>query len=326
MQLFLTYSNWRELLEEFKQGVGVDYQSAAFEHTLKLPAALGHGYIQSVQLQPGLTLYIQEHQFREDVVLYGTAQTPSLGLSFCLNGHVHGHLKAPDNRFDLQTGDYGLVYRPEIKGERHYQANQIIQLIQVDIAPSFLKTLVAGHSGQIPTVFQPCLKKQAHVLQGTTTPRMATTLRQIWDCPYQGLMRRLYLESKVLELIAWQLDTPKQPPTVKPLKGADLDCIDQAKEILKNNLTDPPSLMSLARQVGLNDYKLKVGFRQVFGTTVFGYLHQCRMEQARYLLATKDMTVTEVVRAVGYSNRGHFAAAFKRRYGVTPREFGKVSG
>ena len=83
--------------------------------------------------------------------------------------------------------------------------------------------------------------------------------------------------------------------------------------------------MTLARQVGLNDYKLKLGFRQMLGTTVFGYLHQCRMEQARHLLATKDVTVTEVVRAVGYSNRGHFAAAFKRKYGVTPREFGKMS-
>ena len=193
MQLFLTYSNWRELLEEFKQGVGVDYQSAVFEHTLKLPATLGRGYIQSVQLQSGLTLYIQEHQFREDVVLYSDAQTPSLGLSFCLNGSVNGCLKAPDDDFNLQAGDYGLVYRPEIKGERHYRANQVIQLIQVDIAPEFLQTLVTGHSDSIPNVLQPCLKQQTYVFQGTTTPRMATTLHQIWGCPYQGLMKRLYL-------------------------------------------------------------------------------------------------------------------------------------
>ena len=123
MQLFLTYSNWRELLEEFKQGIGVDYQSAAFEHTLKLPPTLGCGYIQSIQLQPGLTLYLQDHQFQEDVVLYSEAQTPSLGLSFCLNGNVNGRLKTPDDDFDLQAGDYGLVYRPEIKGERDRRAH-----------------------------------------------------------------------------------------------------------------------------------------------------------------------------------------------------------
>ncbi|MEM9907429.1 MAG: hypothetical protein AAF921_20645 [Cyanobacteria bacterium P01_D01_bin.44] len=104
MQLFLTYRNWRELLEEFKQGIGVDYQSAAFEHTFKLPPQLGHGYIQSVQRQPGLDLYIQEHQFREDVVLYGDVQTPSLGLSFCLSGNVNDHLKSPDAVLDLRSG------------------------------------------------------------------------------------------------------------------------------------------------------------------------------------------------------------------------------
>jgi AraC-like DNA-binding protein len=79
--------------------------------------------------------------------------------------------------------------------------------------------------------------------------------------------------------------------------------------------------MELARIVGINDCKLKAGFRQVFGTTVFGYLHDCRMERSRQLLEAGEMSVTEAARAVGFVSRGHFAAAFKRRFGVNPSAY-----
>jgi len=59
-------------------------------------------------------------------------------------------------------------------------------------------------------------------------------------------------------------------------------------------------------------------FRQVFGTTVFGYLHQARMERSRQLLATGELTVTQAAQAVGFTNRGHFAASFRRKCGVNP--------
>ena len=59
----------------------------------------------------------------------------------------------------------------------------------------------------------------------------------------------------------------------------------------------------------------------MFGTTVFGYVRQLRMEKARFLLETSDMTVTEIALAVGYTSLGHFAGAFKRSFGLVPREY-----
>lgn len=88
-------------------------------------------------------------------------------------------------------------------------------------------------------------------------------------------------------------------------------------------MDDPPSLLALARQVGLNDFKLKRGFRQVFGTTAFGYLHDQRMERARQLLEERRFNVTEVACTVGYANPSHFAAAFKRKFGVNPGAYSR---
>jgi AraC-like DNA-binding protein len=86
-------------------------------------------------------------------------------------------------------------------------------------------------------------------------------------------------------------------------------------------LNDPPTLIELARLARINDCKLKLGFRQVFGTTVFGYLHDCRMEQSRQLLEAGEMSVAEVTCALGYANRSHFAIAFRKKFGMNPSTY-----
>ncbi|NJP11476.1 MAG: helix-turn-helix transcriptional regulator [Leptolyngbyaceae cyanobacterium RU_5_1] len=109
------------------------------------------------------------------------------------------------------------------------------------------------------------------------------------------------------------------------LKPDDIDRIYYARKILLQNLGHPPSLMELARAVGMNDRKLKEGFRQVFGTTVFGCLHDYRMEQARSLLRERQLNVKQVARVVGYASPTSFHAAFCKRFGMTPGAYLKVS-
>ena len=86
-------------------------------------------------------------------------------------------------------------------------------------------------------------------------------------------------------------------------------------------------MLELAQQVGVSDRTLQRGFRELFGTTVFGYLTEQRMELAEQWLRQGNFTVTEIATMAGYSNPGHFAAAFKRQFGITPREclLGKMS-
>ena len=77
----------------------------------------------------------------------------------------------------------------------------------------------------------------------------------------------------------------------------------------------------LAKEAGINSLKLKKGFRQVFNTTVFGYLYTHRMEEGRRLLELGRLNVTQVAQVVGYTHPGKFAAAFKKKYGITPTAF-----
>ena len=97
---------------------------------------------------------------------------------------------------------------------------------------------------------------------------------------------------------------------------------------LINNLCNPPSLIDLARQVGLNERKLKQGFRHVFGNSVFGYLHDYQMQQAQRLLLAEKMTVAGVAARVGYTSPTGFCAAFRRKFGINPKAYqiaGRIS-
>ena len=87
------------------------------------------------------------------------------------------------------------------------------------------------------------------------------------------------------------------------------------------NLENPPSLLELARQVGINKNKLNQNFRQVFGTSVFDYLRIRRLERSKELLKSKAKNVTEVAFEVGYAQQSNFTRAFKKHFGTNPTDY-----
>lgn len=100
---------------------------------------------------------------------------------------------------------------------------------------------------------------------------------------------------------------------------ADVSRLQAVKDFLRENFLDSHlSLTFLCRRFGLNEFKLKKGFKQMFGSTVFGYVQEMRMKTARRLIIEEKRNVNEVADFLGYSSPNHFSAAFKRLYGFPP--------
>ncbi|GAB4372120.1 MAG: AraC family transcriptional regulator [Elainellaceae cyanobacterium] len=298
----------------------------AYEVPLLAPEQDSYGYRRSRNLRPGLNLLIDDYTLQDDLIVETEAGKPGMVLefSFMLSGRNAIEYILPGNNFLEAYWDHGQG------GRFHWQAGTRVLKVDIHIEPDVFETLVAEQIEGLPIALQQVLhdRKRFEFYQtGTITTAMQTVLRQIICCPYQGVTQKLYLESKVLELIALRIEQSIQSNSALKhqdktvLRSSDIDCIYQAKEILLTNWQNPPSLTDLARQSGLNDYKLKAGFREVFGTTVFGYLHLYRMEQAQRLLSQKQMSIREVGLQLGYSNPRCFADAFKKQFGITPRAF-----
>ncbi|MEM1254603.1 MAG: AraC family transcriptional regulator [Cyanobacteria bacterium P01_H01_bin.21] len=330
MKITFTATDFQAALIELQQQAAIAYQLSAHESTLTLPKTLGKGQLHRVNLRKGtLDLFIQQHLLDEDLVIAVAESSPvcsPVALKFFVSGPVSGAIQGIKADMRVSTGQYCLVYCADQASQVEFVAGKDICTIEIAMPPQLFQTMLA-EDHQLAELHQ---RFNADILApywkfGKTTPLMSIALQQILQCPYQGATRRLYLESKSLELLTLAFEQLKtQQPDLKkrrPLNPDDVKLIHQARDILIHQIHNPPSLMALARQVGINDCKLKRGFRQVFGTTVFGYLHNYRMERAAELLQGNQMTVTGVAVTVGFANRSAFAVAFRRRFGLNPSDY-----
>lgn len=131
-------------------------------------------------------------------------------------------------------------------------------------------------------------------------------------------INRIFLEAKILELLSLQLEhLNRKQAAPKSFSQDDVQRLHQAKALIEANIKSPCSLIELARKTGLNDFKLKKGFKTLFGNTVFGYLADIRMETA-YQLLQQGQSVHDVAENIGYKNAHHFTAAFKKKYHLLP--------
>ncbi|TVP64214.1 MAG: AraC family transcriptional regulator [Nodularia sp. (in: Bacteria)] len=228
-----------------------------------------------------------------------------------------------------QPGESYLFYFPP--GTREIEQKMPGQNLSVRIRlePHLVRLLSKGQEDYLPCLLKPFLETDTpspfYQSLGKITPAMQVALHQLLNCPVKGMMRRTYVEAKTLELITLQFAQMLQDITPGEqsvrLRKRDIECIYQARDIITQDMTNPPSLIELAQQLQLNERKLKQGFRQIFGTTVFGYLHDYRLEQAGQLLMTGQMNVAEVSYAVGFANRSYFAAAFRKKFGINPKDY-----
>lgn len=129
---------------------------------------------------------------------------------------------------------------------------------------------------------------------------------------------RFWLEGQGLSLLGLFLESRTVQPETFSLSTSDQLKLQRARDILLADLGKAPLLSELAERSGVGLLKLKRGFKTLFGNSVYGLFMAERMHEARRRLAVGGVTVTEVATDLGYTNVSHFAAAFRKQFGVTP--------
>ncbi|MBE9075863.1 helix-turn-helix transcriptional regulator [Romeria aff. gracilis LEGE 07310] len=324
----LTGHQVQEILQSYRDRNPVADYADASERFFELPPPLGHGYWHEIELRPGLQLVLSDVTKRQNQIheIQQHAQNMPLTANFYLAGKCRVCNTGLGDVKEEMAGRHYLYCLPGTAETEEYPAHQRLHQLIIRMAPEVFLQLSHSRVAEPPSDLQSVVEAPKFVrlhLSRMTPPTMQRVIRQIFQCPYRGITRQFYLESKVLELMAFQIEallTTPQATFTPELPRQDVDRIYQARDILLRNIARPPSLLELARQVQINDRKLKQGFRQVFGTTVFGYLHRYRMEQAQQLLLAGDLSVQEVAQYVGYASRSSFVAAFKKKFKMAPSQ------
>lgn len=158
------------------------------------------------------------------------------------------------------------------------------------------------------------------------TGRIRQTLDSILNHRYSDVVENIFMNAQTQILLLYTMESmgsivEEEIPACKFLSYMEeREKISKAREILLQHIGDPITIKELSRKVAINECYLKKGFKVMFGTTIFDFYQDQRMEHARYLLYEKSMTVSEVSAQLGYSSISHFSTAFKKHTGLKPCE------
>jgi AraC-like DNA-binding protein len=255
-------------------------------------------------------------------------------FGFHLAGLSRGRIIHSATREETVSAEANKViigFTPYSRCETMLMEQQHYCVLNIYISPWQLYSQLGGKPDIAPVEIQKNLEGNFHgpyIIAFDMSPQTRMMIDQIRNCPYQGDLKGLYLEHKSMELILrqfYELRCTSGYDNTSRLGSADIDHIHEAKRILFKNIENPPTLIDLAQQVGINPTKLKKGFRQVFGTTAYAMVRQERIRRACDFLDGGNLNVTEIAHQLGFSDTSHFIRVFTKYYGVTPGKYSKAS-
>lgn len=303
------------------------YKADAFQSEQRIPVEVGRGYGRRYILNPSMEFFISDATFYEDITMREEIRD-SAGhfLMFCMEDPFHWRVDGSGKEYEIGCGESYILSGLSGNNSCTYYAGKRFLGLSLQYDPDAM-TGMAAYMGKGDT-FTAFGSGQSGFNAKRFSPNIRMILNDIIHCRYRGDIKRIYLEGKALELLAVYLDElileDGRSDILPILSSADVEALHHARRILDSNMVSPPTIGQLSRLVCLNEFKLKAGFRELFGMPVHAYIIDKRLELARLLMEERGLNVAEASLLVGYSNTNYFTKKFKTKYGIKPSEYRKL--
>ncbi|HAI19732.1 MAG: AraC family transcriptional regulator [Xanthomarina sp.] len=242
---------------------------------------------------------------------------------YCVKGSSKFIFNEGRYALDIQDENSLLLYNPQRDLPIHLIVNPHSWLVSVLISIKKFHGLFSQEADYI-TFLSDDNKDKKYYKDGKISPSMAIVLNQLINYNLNSSIKNLYFKGKAYELLSLYFNRSEdanieQCPFL--VDETNVIKIRKAKDIIITRMAEPPTLQELADEIQLSLKKLKEGFKEIYGDSVFSFLFDYKMEFARKLLETGSHNVNEVGLKVGYSTSSHFISAFKKKYGTTPKKY-----
>jgi AraC family transcriptional regulator, transcriptional activator of the genes for pyochelin and ferripyochelin receptors len=269
--------------------------------------------------------YVLSYQNNSDKVSAVEREMNSsfIQFHFCLKGLGRFNFNNGSYVLDIPEENSLLLYNPQRELPIHLEISPKSWLVTVLISIKKFHALFSQESDYI-SFLSDDKKDKKYYKDGKITPSMAIVLNQIINYNLNSSVKTLYFRAKAFELLSLYFNRSEETNAEQcPFLVDETNVIKirKAKDIIISRMAEPPSLKELSDEIGLNLKKLKEGFKQIYGATVYSFLFDYKMEVARKLLESGEHNVNEVGLKVGYSTSSHFIAAFKKKYSITPKKY-----
>ena len=331
MEILVDSFDPQDVIKIIAEKYRVKLQSNGAEVSLTLPKRSGEGTIKGINFLDGIGFTRLDCTFFKDTILrFESNKNQPIRFIFCVEGELV-HVLNPDN-FRYKLGSMiGSIASSSNSNQQLFifPPNKRISYFTLDIGKEKFYPKIEDELDTVPdklaNVFSDRDSIEHFLYQSDYSLNISECLNEIENNTHEGMVRRIFLESKALDLLWMQIKQYKDDQNITSkqsiIRKTDVKLIMKAKKILIEDLKNPPSINELAKQTGTNPTKLKKGFKRLFELTINEYLRNERLNQAKLLLAEENLSIKEVSELVGYSNKSVFSKRFKEKFGVLPSRF-----
>ena len=256
-------------------------------------------------------------------IFYDKLDASYIQFHFCISGSITFNYNKGAYNLKLDEGKFLTLYNPEKHLTIDASAAKNSKVISILIPIVEFHKLFSSSSSDIP-FFENKSLNQKHYSENLISNSILIVLNQIIKNDMDNSTRSLLYKANIYELFSLIFKKTKeidldQCPFLK--NDENLKKIAKAKDVILKDIKNPPSLIELSKTIDLSLKNLKKGFKEIYGKPVYKYLFDFKMERAKQLLSNGNLNVHEVRYDLGYSSSSHFIAAFKKKYGITPRTY-----
>lgn len=250
-------------------------------------------------------------------------KTDLVRLHFGLKGNYEFSYKQLDKSFDLIGGHHNIMYSNGFDIEVKNKTFEI-ETFGIQFPKELFIEITQNANEQIKRFSENILLGKSDLLSqkwSAIDNSIEQVIRQIINCNYSTGLKKMFLLSKSIELLVLSAESYSYSENKKEIfvkNKRDKEKIIAVRDLINENLNCPPNLNEISKKIGLNEYKLKRGFKEVFNNTVFGYLTEQRLNLAMQYLKDTQKTASEIAYSLDYATPQHFSNAFKKKFGFTP--------
>ncbi|MEZ5057535.1 MAG: AraC family transcriptional regulator [Saprospiraceae bacterium] len=333
MEVLIQSKKAQEIIKEIAKGFGEHATLDCMEMSFSTGKRNNQLFFSGMDFKEGLSLLLLKGNVDKEFTLYfDEKHTGRMFFNFCKEGALTHILDGTNIQYNLSTLQSSLTLNPVGKNQSFILPdgqNILFSILIVDLE-KFNQKLgceVDKLPENLQKVFELKTGTEPFIHQSNYSVSIAECLNDMLENEYKDLVRATFLESQAVRLLSLQLkqyfDDMENPSEQKVLREYDIEKLVEAKKILLSNLKNPPTIPELAKMVGINQQKLKSGFKSIFAMTIGSFVRSERLKLGKMLLLQNHQSVRDVAIEVGYSNPSNFTKWFKKSYGVYPKNFKK---
>ena len=281
------------------------------------------GVLRETKIEEGFLVLLFQNDNEVAQTIVRDIKSSFIQFYFTGKGHTVFNFNNGSYSINIAEEQSLLLYNPTRELPMNLQLDPDSWLVCILISIKKFHSLFSTEAGYIPFLSEEN-KDKKYYKDGQLSPSMSVVLSQLMNYNLHRSIQPLYFKGKAYELLSLYFNRPADADIAQCPYLEDEENVQKirnAKKIMIDRMTEPPTLQELSNEIGLPLKKLKEGFKQIYGEPVFTFMFNYKMEVARKLLEEGSKNVNEIGLRIGYSTASHFIAAFKKKYGTTPKKY-----